>query len=144
MSDKFNFKNPDPGEVQGMYAEAKARRARIVKYKMLKDLLDGKTVDMTQNVQLFEALNREQMEFEAILKNHPDQANEAMLAAKEDREEIDENIYWNRNSPAKWGKLGHIPPCIYYARPAEYWEDKRLLKAFFNMFTKFRVSTRKI
>jgi hypothetical protein len=36
MANTFNMKNPDPGEVQGMYAEAKARRARIVKHKMLK------------------------------------------------------------------------------------------------------------
>ncbi len=144
MNNSFNFRNPQVGEVQDMYAQAKVRRARVIKYKMLKELLDGKTVDMTQNTQLFEALNREQMEFEEILKLHPDQANEAILAAKEDREQIDENVYWNRNSPAKWGKLGHIPPCIYYSRPAEYWEDSRLLKAFFNMFTRFRVSTRKI
>jgi len=144
MSDKFNFRNPDVGEVQDMYAKAKILRQRRLRYKMLQDLLDGKTVDMTKDAKLFEALNKEKMEFDEILRLHPDQANEAMLAAKEDRESIDENVYWNRHSPAKWGKLGHIPPCIYHSRPPEYWEDSRLLKAFFNMYTKFRVSTRKV
>jgi len=82
------------------------------------------------------------MEFEEILKLHPDQAKEAILAAKEDREDVEENVYWNRNSPAKWAKLGHIPPCIYHARPPEYWNDEKILKSFFNTFTKFRISTR--
>jgi hypothetical protein len=138
------MRNPDPGEVKDMYAQAKILRQRRLRYKMLQDLLDGKTVDMTKDAKLFEALNKEKMEFDEILKLHPDQANEAILAAKEDREGIDENVYWNRHSPAKWAKLGHIPPCIYHARSPEYWEDSRLLKAFFNMYSKFRVSTRKI
>jgi hypothetical protein len=144
MSDKFNFRNPDKNEVTDMYAKAKAMRQKKLRYKMLQDLLDGKTVDMTKDAKLFEALNHEKMEFEELLKLHPEQANESILAAKEDRESIDENIYWNRNSPAKWAKLGHIPPCCYHARPPEYWENQKLLKAFFNMFTKFRVSTRQI
>lgn len=144
MSDKFNMRNPDPNEVRDMYQQAKIIRERRMKYKLLKDILDGKTVDLTKSTVLFEALNRERMEFDEILKLHPDQANDALMAAKEDRESIDENIYWNRNSPAKWGKLGHIPPCIYHSRPPEYWEDSRLLKSFFNMYTKFRVSTRKV
>jgi len=138
------MRNPDEGEVQNMYAQTKILRQRRLRYKMLQDLLDGKTVDMTKDAKLFEALNHEKMEFEEILKLHPEQAREAILAAKEDRESVEENVYWNRHSSAKWGKLGHIPPCIYYSRPAEYWEDSRLLKAFFNMFTKFRISTRKI
>lgn len=144
MANTFNFRNPDEGEVQDMYAQAKAIRQKRLRLKMLQDLLDGKTVDMTKDAKLFEALNHEKMEFDEILRLHPDQANDAMMAAKEDREQVDENVYWNRHSPAKWGKLGHIPPCIYHSRPAAYWEDSRLLKAFFNMYTKFRVSTRKI
>lgn len=144
MSDKFNFRNPDTGEVQDMYKRAKRLREQKMKYKLLKDMLDGKTVDLTKSSALFEAMNREKMEFESILALHPDQANDAMMAAKEDRDSIEENIYWNRDSKAKWGKLGHIPPCLYYARPAEYWEDPKILRAFFNIFTKFRVSTRKV
>jgi hypothetical protein len=144
MNDTFNMRDPEEGEVQSIHQQAKLLRANKIKYRMLKDLLDGKTVDMTQNAQLFEALNRERMEFEEILKLHPDQANEAILATKEDREDVTENIYWNRNSPAKWAKLGHIPPCVYYSRPSEYWNDEKILKAFFNTFTKFRISTREL
>jgi len=139
----FNMRNPDPNEVSEMYQAAKKRRSQLIKYKLLKDLLDGKTVDLTASPALYEALNREKMEFEQLLKLHPDQANEAILAVKEDREVINENQYWNRKG-AKWATLGHIPPCIYYSRPPVYWEDKRILKAFFNTFTKFRISPRTI
>jgi hypothetical protein len=96
---------------------------------------------LTASPQLYEALNKERMEFEEILKLHPDQAVEAEKAASEDRSMFDENKYWNSDG-AKWAMLGHIPPCIYNARPKEYWSDKRLLKSFFNTFTKFRISTR--
>jgi len=144
MKNSFNFRNPDKGEVADMYAAAKGKRESLVKYKMIKQLLNGETIDLRNNTQLFEALNRERMEFEEILKLHPDQVKEAIDAVKEDRENISENVYWNRDSPAKWAKLGHIPPCVYHARPPEYWNDKKILKNFFNMFSKFRVSTSKI
>jgi len=139
----FNMRSPDPNEVIEMHQVVKKRRAQQIKYKLLKDLFDGKTVDLTISPALYEALNKEKMEFDAILKLHPDQAEEAVLAAKEDRELMDENKYWNSDG-AKWGKLGHIPPCLFYARPSTYWEDKRILKAFFNMYTKFRISTQPI
>jgi hypothetical protein len=141
--DTFNMRNPDPNEVVEMHNEAKKRRAQIIKYKVIKDLMDGKDTDITVSPAIYEALNREKMDFEQILRLHPDQANEAMLAAKEDREMIDENKYWNSEG-AKWGVLGHIPPCVYNSRPSEYWNNKKILKAFFNMYPKFRVSTRKI
>lgn len=144
MSKTFNMRNPDKNEVGDMVSETKRRRAMMMKYKLIKQLLDGETIDLTLSPALFEAYNRERMEFEEILKLHPDQTDEAILATKEDRESIEENIYWNRESPAKWARLGHIPPCVYYSRPAEYWADKRLLKNFLNTFTKFRVSTSRI
>jgi len=144
MKDSFNFRNPDKGEVTEMYASAKKKREQIIKYKMIKKLLDGETIDLRGSAPLFEALNKERMEFEEILKLHPDQVKEAFEAVKEDRQCITENIYWNRDSPAKWAKLGHIPPCVYHSRPAEYWNNKKILKNFFNTFTKFRVSTSKI
>lgn len=144
MNNTFNMRNPDIGEVASVYKEAKKRRLQMMKYKLLKQLLDGETVDLTKSPELFEALNRERMEFEELLKLHPEQAEESVLAAKEDRDLVEENVYWNPDSPAKWAKLGHIPPCIYYSRPAEYWADKRILKQFFNMFTKFRISTSRI
>jgi len=140
----FNMRNPSPNEVLEMHQEVKKRRAQQIKYKLIRDLFDGKTIDLTKSAELYEALNREKMEFEQILKLHPQEANEAMLAVKEDREFITDNVYWNRDSPAKWAKLGHIPPCLYNARPPEYWSDKRILKSFFNSFTKFRISTKPI
>jgi hypothetical protein len=141
--DTFNMRNPDQYEVVEIHNEAKKRRAQQIKYKLIKDLMDGKSVDVTLSPALYEALNKEKMEFEEILRLHPEQANESMLAAKEDRDMLEENKYWNRDG-AKWGVLGHIPPCVYTSRPAEYWNDKKILKAFFNMYPKFRVSSRKI
>ena len=137
------MRNPSPNEVIEMDRDAKKRRSQLIRYKLIKDLMDGKTVDLTLSPALYEALNREKMEFEQILKLHPDQAKEAELAAKEDRELTEENRYWNREG-AKWATLGHIPPCVYNARPSSYWADKRILKAFFNIFTKFRISTKPI
>jgi len=137
------MRRPDPNEVVEMHQAVKKRRAQQIKYKVIKDLMDGKLSDLTVSPELYEALNRERMEFDQILKLHPDQAEEALKATKEDRELVDENKYWNSDG-AKWATLGHIPPCLYYARPVEYWKDKRILKAFFNMYTKFRISTRPI
>ena len=139
----FNMRRPAPGEVIEMHQAAKKRRSQQIKFKILKDLMDGKTSDLTESPALYEALNRERMEFEQILALHPDQAQEAIKAAEEDRSMIDENKYWNPDG-AKWATLGHIPPCVYYSRPPAYWEDKRILKAFFNMYSKFRISTKPI
>jgi hypothetical protein len=141
--DTFNMRNPDPGEVVEMHNAAKQRRAQKLKFKVIQELLSGKTSDISQSPLLFEALNKEKMEFEMILRIHPEQTDEAIKAVVEDREMMDENKYWNKDG-AKWATLGHIPPCVYYARPPDYWNDKRIIKAFFNMFTKFRISTKPI
>jgi hypothetical protein len=142
----FNMRNPNPGEVLEMHAEAKKIRAKQLRYKILKNLLDGNTVDLTQDKALYEALNRERMEFEQILELHKNDPNvkDCLDQTVEDRGAYDEGKYWNPDSKAKFGKLGHIPNCIYYSRPIEYWQDKRLIKNFFNIFTKFRVSTKPI
>jgi hypothetical protein len=142
MSETYNLRNPEEGEVSEMYAQAKQRRLANEKYSALKKLLNGETIDLRNNPQLFEALNRERMEFDTILKLHHDQAQSAMLEAERDRGLCNENQYWNRHSKAKWGCLGHIPPCVYYSRPSQYWKDKSLLKQFFNMYPKFRVSSK--
>jgi hypothetical protein len=139
----FNMRRPEKNEVIEMHLETKKRRAQQIKYKLIKDLMDGKTVDLTISPALYEALNKEKMEFEQILALHPDQAQEAIKAATEDRALMEENKYWNSDG-AKWATLGHIPPCVYYSRPVEYWNDPRIIKAFFNIFTKFRISTRPI
>jgi len=145
MSNQYNLRNPEPGEVAEMQARAKSQREQRIKYNVLSRLLKGERhVDVTVSKEIFEALNKERMDFEELLRLHPNQANDCIKAAKEDREGVEENIYWNRESKAKWGCLGHIPPCCYNARPAEYWKDEKLLKNFFNTFTKFRISTRRV
>jgi hypothetical protein len=142
----FNMRNPDPGEVIEMHVAAKKMRAKQIRYKIIKDLMDGKTADLTQDQALFEALNRERMEFEQILEMHKTDQNvlDCLAQTVDDRGAYDEGRYWNPESKSKIGKLGHIPNCIFYSRPVEYWEDKRLLKNFFNTFPKFRVSTKPI
>jgi hypothetical protein len=86
------------------------------------------------------------MEFEQILEMHKTDQNvlDCLAQTVDDRGAYDEGRYWNPESKSKIGKLGHIPNCIFYSRPVEYWEDKRLLKNFFNTFPKFRVSTKPI
>ena len=145
MNDTFNLRNPDKGEVADIQRKAEQRLLAKEKYRVLSQLLSGKKdVDVTVSPEIFEALNRERMEFEELLKLHPDQARDCVEAAAEDKLKHSDGRYWNRNSPAKWGCLGHIPPCVYYSRPAEYWKDKALVKNFFNTFSKFRISDKQL
>lgn len=134
MNDSFNFRNPSPNEVVDMQMRIKKKREQIMKYKLLRDLLEGKTIDLTKSTALFEALNRERMEFDEILKNHPDQANDCVEQAKEDREA------GKGKSAANWSIKGHIPPCLFYARPKEYWKDKKIINQFFKIYPKFMVN----
>lgn len=144
-NETFNLRNPQPGEVAEIHRKAQQRIRAKERYRVLSQLLSGKkNVDITISPEIFEALNREKMEFGELLKLHPDQAQASIKAAKEDRAKHTDGRSWNPKSPAKWGCLGHIPPCIYYSRPTEYWNDKKLLRAFFNSFPKFRVSSRRV
>jgi hypothetical protein len=138
----FNFRNPDTGEVQEIEQKVKQRALANQKYKVLSQLLMGKTVDVTVSPEIFEALNRERMEFDEILKLHPDQAKSAMDEVELRRQDYDDGKWWNPKSKAKWGYLGEIPYCLYIARPREYWKDKRILYHFFNMYPKFRLSSK--
>jgi len=128
------MRKDSPENVRDMDRRIKLKREQIMKYKVLSQLLNGKTVDITQSSVIFEALNRERMEFDEILKLHPDQARDCLEQAKEDRE-----LGRNVNSPAMWACKGHIPPCLFYSRPKEYWKDKKILKEFFRMYPKFGV-----
>ena len=130
----FNFRNPSPNEVVEMQARVQRKREQLLKYKVLSQILNGKrNVDLTQSSVIFEALNRERMEFDEILKLHPDQAKDCVEQAKEDREA------GRAKSKANWAIKGHIPPCIFYSRPKEYWNDNKILKEFFRMYPKFAV-----
>ena len=142
MSDNFNFRNPEPDEVKDLEKEVKRRRKLNIKYKLLADLLAGKEIDTTKNAEIFEAINREKMEFEQLLKLHSEQTRDAIEQTNIDRRFFNEGTWWNRNSKAKWGLKGHIPMCVYMARPKEYWKDEKLMNNFFNMFPKFRISSK--
>jgi len=132
MSDTFNMRNPKPGEVQDIYRKAEQRLLAKERYKVLSQLLAGKKdVDVTVSSQIFEVLNREKMEFEELMKLPQNKQNveDCIKAAKEDREKYHEDgRWWNPKSKARYGCLGHIPHCVFYARPPEYWKDKNLLR----------------
>lgn len=146
MGKNFNLRNPDPGEVKNMYQAAKEKKLQREKYQVLAKLLDGsgKEVDVTKSDLIFEALNREKMDFELLLKLHPQDGKDASEQTKFDRQFFKENTHWNPKSDAKWGIKGHVPCCCYYARPSEYWKNKELVANFFNTFTAFRINTKKI
>jgi len=144
MDETFNMRNPDPGEVQKIYNEGKRRRELKQKYKVLSELLSGKDTDITQSNAIFEAVNREKMEFETILNLHPDQVRDTIEQVKIDRSYFSDGKWWNTHSKAKYGIKGHIPMCVYLARPKEYWQDKKVRDNFFNMFPKFRISDKPV
>jgi len=139
MADLVNFRNEKPDDVRNLFREARSRKERKMKYKLLGDLLSGKTINVTKNPQLFEALNKERMEFDELLKLHPQEAQDHVDYVKERKVEQG-GKWWNPNSKAKWGEKGVIPPCCYHARPLEYWKNKKLVNNFFNMYPKFRIA----
>jgi len=139
MNDQYNLKTDSQKDVKSLFQAAKKRKADAVKYHLLSEALKGNTINVTKNNDLFEALNRERMDFEQILKLHPDEVKETIEYIKERRLEQD-GIWWNTNSESKMGEYGAVPPSCYAARPNWYWKDKTLIKNFFNTFSKFRIS----
>jgi len=131
-------------EVRSLFRAAKQRKDNEIKYRLLAEALQGKQIDLTKSNQLYEAVNREKMEFEELLKLHPEEAQACVDYIKFRKEECPDGIYWNRHSKAKWGYEGTVPPCCYHARPKWYWEDKRLRYAFWNTFTQFRMSDKRL
>lgn len=128
-------------DVKKLFDSAKRRKENAMKYKLISDLLEGKTVNVTKNTELFESLNRERLEFESIMKLHPEEVQNCIEYVK-DRKVEQDGTWWNKKSEAKHGEWGAIPECIYYARPNSYWKNLTLKKQFFNTFTKFRISER--
>lgn len=129
-------------EVRSLFLSAKQRKDNEIKWRLLSEALQGKQIDLTKSNQLFEAVNREKMEFKELLKLHPEEAKMCAEHIKSKREECPDGRYWNRASKAKWGFEGTVPPCCYHARPKWYWEDKRLRYSFFNEFPAFRMSSK--
>jgi len=142
MTDQFNMREDKPEDIRILFKQAQKRRENAVRWHLLGDLLNGKTIDLTKSNQLFEAVNRERMEFEQILNLHPEEVGECIEYVKMRCEE-QKNIggkWWNPYSKARHGEEGAMPPCIRYARPNWYWYDKKLRHNFFNSFPKFRIS----
>lgn len=149
MSETFNLRNPEPGEVAEIHRKAQQRIRAKERYRVLSQLLSGKKdVDITVSPEIFEVLNKEKMEFELLMSQpqNKDNVEDCIKQAREDRERYYSggDRSWNPKSKAKWGCLGHIPHCVFYARPTEYWKNKNLVRNFFNTFTKFRVSSRRV
>ena len=139
MTNTFNMREEKPEDVRNLLQTAKQRRQDRVKYDLIAKMINGETVDITKDMRLFEALNRERLDFEQILKLHPEQGAEVVKYVKE-RKEQQGGRWYNKDSDAWWGEKGAIPPCCYYARPASYWQNKKLTNNFFNQFPKFRIA----
>ena len=145
---KNNFESSLKGdsdvEVKKLFSQAKKRKDDRMRFRLLAELLEGKTVDITRSKQLFQALNREKLSFEELLKMNPEEAKECAEKVKEDRMLVAGGKWWDDQSKARWGKKGSIPPCCFYARPKEYWSNESLTNHFFNTFKAFRVSEKPI
>jgi len=134
-----SLRNDADGEVRSLFQSAKKRKEDEIRFRLLGELLQGEVIDVTKSDKLFEALNRENMEFEQLLKLHPDEVKETIDYVKQRREEQNGKWY-NPDSQAWWGEKGAIPPCCYFARPSKYWKNKKLVNHFFNTFSKFRIA----
>jgi hypothetical protein len=130
-------------EVKALFKAATKRKEDAMKYKLLSDLLSGETVDITKSNALYEAINREKMDFEEIMNLHPEEVQECLTYVKERKAEQNGRWY-NPESEAWWGEKGAIPPCVYHSRPVQYWKDKRLTNLFFNTYPKFRIAEGKL
>lgn len=134
-----SLRNDPPSEIQLLMKQAQKRKADMMKYQLISELLNGQVINTTKNAQIYEALNKEKMEFEELLKLHSEEAQEQVEYVKQRKAEQNGRWY-NPDSKAWWGEKGVIPPCCYFARPAAYWKDKRLLNNFLNTFKKFRIA----
>jgi acetoin utilization deacetylase AcuC-like enzyme len=135
----LDVKYDSDNDVKKLFDSAKRRRESKLKYKLISDLLEGKTINVTSNTELFESLNRERLELEQIMSLHPEEVKNCLEYVK-DRKVEQNGTWWNKDSEAKHGEWGAIPECVYYARPQSYWNNLTLKKNFFNQFSKFRIS----
>ncbi len=141
MKPNFNasIRGDSDNEVKSLFKAAQKRREEEIRMHLLDELLDGNTIDLTKSPALYEAVNREKMDFEQLMKLHPEETSELVEYVKE-RKAQQNGKWWNPDSQARWGEKGVIPPCCYYARPAKYWKNKKLVNSFLNTFPKFRIA----
>lgn len=147
MSDPISFnssiRNDPDTEVQSLFKAAESRKQAMLRYHLLDEAMKGNVIDITQSPVLFEALNKEKMDFEEILKLHPDEVKELRAYVKERKAEQGGRWY-NPESEAWWGEKGVIPPCCYHARPTAYWKNKKLVNSFLNTFNCFKIAEGKL
>jgi len=139
MGFEASIRGDSADEVRSLFKAAKKRKEEAMKYHLLSELLEGETINLTKSPQMYEAINREKMEFETLLNLHPEEVQETIEYVNMRKAEQN-GIWWNKDSPAKHGEKGAVPPCCYFARPVWYWKSKALVNSFFNIFSKFRIS----
>ena len=119
-----SIKGDSEDEVKSLFQSAKKRREDKIKYELLGQLLQGKVVDVTKSQQLFEALNKEKMEFEQILRLHPEEVAEHIEESKADTVvekvagAVKKTLIWTAAVPGQGG-IGHIN-----CQPKDYWAAK--------------------
>lgn len=113
----------------------------IERTKILKGLMEGKTMDITKDPDIFLSLNKDALSPEQIMKIKQNEALDAAEAAQE-RRRADEKDF-NPKSPAKWRQLGNIPISVYLSKP-ELWNNPDAIKSFLNKHPELRISRRSI
>ncbi len=131
---------------------AEAIKQNKVRYKIIADMMNKGSADIAGDGLIFAAVNRprsleddERLSIEEYMKFYPHEVEDALYVAAQRRAE-NEKAY-NMKSKAKWHHLGEMPVCIGNLMIEMYpnAEDrKRAFKRFFNMFPKFRISSRAI
>jgi len=138
-----NFESSIKGDsdsyVKDMFKAVEKRKQDKVRHHLLSELLKGKVIDLHKSQELFEAVNREKMSFDEILKLHSEEVQQYIDYVKQRKEE-QQGRWYNTDSKAWWGEKGVIPPCCYHARPVEYWKDKNLVNNFLNTYPVFRIA----
>ena len=113
----------------------------IERTKIFKDVMDGKSADITKDADVFIAVNKKALSPDQILKIKKQEALTTAEATHE-RRLADEKDF-NPKSKAKWRQLGNIPITVYLSKP-ELWNNPDALKSFLNSHPEFRVSRRSI
>jgi hypothetical protein len=141
----FDIRHDSVDDVKNLLKSAKKKREDRLKWHLLGEALNGKTINVTNNPELFEALNRERMEFEDIMKLHPEEVNNCLEYVK-NRKLQQDGKWWNTESGARWGEKGAIPECVYFSRPSSYWRNHNyaMFNHFLNLYPKFRIAEKKV
>ena len=148
------MKQDSDSNVQTMLAGTEKRKSFAEHknhYKIIADLMKGKEVDITGDVQLFANLNKERMAVEDYMKLFPEHTNDAIIETNRIKAEIADGGNpgrdYNPKSLAKWRIPGIMPRCVAELYMEVYEGDKKAMysafKRFFNEFPAFRISDKR-